>query len=67
MAQESEDPNDIEWSVPNGNNHQRLTDEKCSDVQDPMPEVALPPVDRGKEAWLFLTACWTVQFLIYGV
>ncbi|KAF2176508.1 MFS general substrate transporter [Zopfia rhizophila CBS 207.26] len=26
----------------------------------------LPPVDGGKDAWLFLAACWVVELLIFG-
>ncbi|KAI0442226.1 major facilitator superfamily domain-containing protein [Xylaria telfairii] len=30
------------------------------------PEFSLPPVDGGKEAWLFLAACFVVDALIFG-
>lgn len=30
-------------------------------------EDSVAPADRGKEAWFFLSACWAVQFLIYGM
>ncbi|KAI0862726.1 MFS general substrate transporter [Xylaria cubensis] len=30
------------------------------------PEFSLPPVDGGKEAWLFLAACFVVDSLIFG-
>jgi hypothetical protein len=26
----------------------------------------LPPVDRGKDAWLFLTACFVMEALVWG-
>ncbi|KAF2469223.1 MFS general substrate transporter [Lindgomyces ingoldianus] len=29
-------------------------------------EFSLPPVDTGKEAWLFLGACWAIEALVYG-
>lgn len=29
-------------------------------------EFSLPPVDTGKEAWLFLTACWFVEAFTFG-
>jgi hypothetical protein len=39
-------------------------------VQDAHPparhEFSLPPVDRGKDAWLFLAACWAVEALVWG-
>lgn len=28
---------------------------------------SLPPVDRGKDAWLFLAACFTVEALTWGM
>ncbi|KAI4595711.1 hypothetical protein KJ359_006702 [Pestalotiopsis sp. 9143b] len=36
---------------------------------EPQPasaEFSLPPVDTGKEAWLFLTACWFVEAFTFG-
>lgn len=30
-------------------------------------EFSLPPVDRGKDAWLFLAACFTVEALVWGM
>jgi hypothetical protein len=27
---------------------------------------SLPPVDTGREAWLFLTACWFVEAFTFG-
>ena len=35
------------------------------DVRHEFP--ALPPVDRGKDAWLFLGACFMVEALIWGM
>ncbi|KAK8126698.1 uncharacterized protein PG998_002457 [Apiospora kogelbergensis] len=29
-------------------------------------EFSLPPVDTGKDAWLFLAACWAVEALVWG-
>jgi len=29
-------------------------------------EFSLPPVDRGKDAWLFLAACFVVEALVWG-
>jgi hypothetical protein len=26
----------------------------------------LPPVDGGKDAWLFLTACFIIEALVWG-
>ncbi|KAG9236766.1 MFS monocarboxylate transporter [Amylocarpus encephaloides] len=30
------------------------------------PEFSLPPADSGKDAWLFLTACFILEALIWG-
>lgn len=30
-------------------------------------EFSLPPVDRGKDAWLFLAACFIVEALVWGM
>ncbi|KAK6863944.1 hypothetical protein PG995_000472 [Apiospora arundinis] len=29
-------------------------------------EFSLPPVDTGRDAWLFLAACWAVEALVWG-
>jgi hypothetical protein len=29
-------------------------------------EFSLPPVDTGKQAWLFLAACWGVEAMTFG-
>lgn len=29
-------------------------------------EFSLPPVDTGRQAWLFLAACWGVEALTFG-
>ncbi|KAF2460123.1 putative MFS monocarboxylate transporter [Lineolata rhizophorae] len=30
------------------------------------PEFALPPADRGKDAWMFLCACFIVEAMVWG-
>lgn len=30
-------------------------------------EMNLPPVDRGRRAWLFLAACFVIEALIWGM
>ncbi|KAH8673617.1 major facilitator superfamily domain-containing protein [Xylariales sp. PMI_506] len=32
----------------------------------PRQEFSLPPADKGKDAWLFLAACWAVEAVIWG-
>jgi hypothetical protein len=29
-------------------------------------EFSLPPIDSGKDAWLFLAACWAVEAVVWG-
>lgn len=35
-------------------------------ISDPH-EINLPPVDTGKQAWLFLAACFIFEALIWGI
>jgi len=37
-----------------------------AESQVPNSEFSLPPVDTGKEAWLFLAACWGVEAVTFG-
>lgn len=30
------------------------------------PQTALPPLDRGKDAWLVLAACCVLEALVWG-
>lgn len=40
---------------------------EITDSQIPVTEFAsLPPVDTGKQAWLFLAACWGVEAVTFG-
>ena len=32
----------------------------------PHHEFSLPPVDTGKDAWLFLAACFVIEALVWG-
>ncbi|KAL2282895.1 hypothetical protein FJTKL_10270 [Diaporthe vaccinii] len=34
--------------------------------QGPHREFSLPPVDTGKDAWLFLAACFVIEALVWG-
>ncbi|KAF7529170.1 hypothetical protein G7054_g9942 [Neopestalotiopsis clavispora] len=37
-----------------------------NDTETTEQEFSLPPTDGGKDAWLFLAACWSVEALIWG-
>ncbi|KAI0910460.1 MFS general substrate transporter [Ustulina deusta] len=43
-----------------------LPEQGVDESPDGNPEFSLPPVDGGKEAWLFLAACFVVDALIWG-
>lgn len=47
---------------------QQLTDHSpdSSETQTLGEESSLPPVDRGRDAWLFLAACWVVEAITFG-
>lgn len=34
--------------------------------QSPHHEFSLPPVDTGRDAWLFLAACFVIEALVWG-
>ncbi len=44
-----------------------LPEQGVDESPDGNPEFSLPPVDGGKEAWLFLAACFVVDALIWGM
>ena len=54
-----------------GKVEQQDTQACCSEllptVCTPVSEDCVARADAGKEAWFFLSACWAVQFLIYGM
>ncbi|KAH8879903.1 MFS general substrate transporter [Thozetella sp. PMI_491] len=41
-------------------------DETAVEPHDPRHEFSLPPVDGGKDAWLFLAACFMIEGLVWG-
>ncbi|RFU35520.1 hypothetical protein B7463_g820, partial [Scytalidium lignicola] len=45
--------------------HDGLTSQSC-DVSPSRSMAYLPPTDRGKDAWLFLTGCFFVETLLWG-
>lgn len=40
---------------------------KGEDTQGRHEFAVLPPVDRGKDAWLFLGACFVIEALVWGI
>lgn len=66
------EPNNSELSMlsPEGNPVSVPRDEAAADFdRDRVPEheFSLPPVDGGKDAWLFLTAAFIVEVLVWGM
>lgn len=43
-----------------------IGDDDSSETQTPREEPSLPRVDGGKDAWLFLAACWVVEAITFG-
>lgn len=66
MAQGSVELDYLDTGTSNNVVQQQHTQNNSSEPQAPRPEFSLPPVDRGKEAWLFLAACWAVEALVFG-
>lgn len=46
--------------------HSRSPPTDVNDGQVTRQEFSLPPVDTGKDAWLFLAACWVVEAVTFG-
>ena len=42
------------------------TPQADSQPEDGRQEFSLPPVDGGKDAWLFLAACFAIEALVWG-
>jgi hypothetical protein len=66
MAQSSVELRHLNAGTSNHNAEQQHTLRTSSEPQIPSVEFSLPPVDGGKEAWLFLAACWVVEAFTFG-
>lgn len=66
MAQGSIELNDLDAGCLNNTAQQRVMQPRNAEAQAPNAEFSLPPVDTGKEAWLFLAACWVVEAVTFG-
>lgn len=47
-------------------NHPRLIEDSGDRNSSTPNDSSLPPVDEGKDAWLFLAACFVVEALVWG-
>ena len=56
IGQSSRDPQ------PTNNTREML----ASNESTPRQEFSLPPVDGGKDAWLFLAGCFMIEALVWG-
>ncbi|KAJ4294561.1 hypothetical protein N0V90_008252 [Kalmusia sp. IMI 367209] len=67
MAQSSIELRSLDAGTPKNDDRQQQILNSSSEPLDSVAEFAsLPPVDTGKEAWLFLAACWGVEAVTFG-
>jgi hypothetical protein len=66
MAQRSVELHGLDAGTSKDVAQQQHAQSNGSEPQSPSAESSLPPVDRGKEAWLLLAACWVVEALTFG-
>jgi hypothetical protein len=68
MAQWFVEPRHLDAATMNSVTQHQDAQDDSSERQPLIPksDFSLPSVDGGKEAWLFLTACWTVEALTFG-
>lgn len=52
--------------LPGEHQHEQHEQHDSSETQASGEESSLPLVDRGKDAWLFLAACWAVEAITFG-
>lgn len=50
-----------------GQNEEADTLNENSELPGQNDESGLPPVDQGKQAWLFLAACYVIEAVTFGV
>ncbi|KAF2762356.1 MFS general substrate transporter [Pseudovirgaria hyperparasitica] len=53
-------------ATPNASGRREEHTERTSLFHHPKTEADIPPADTGKQAWLFLSACWVFEAMIYG-
>jgi hypothetical protein len=66
MAQSSVELRHLNAGTSNHNAERQHALRNSPETQTPSVEFSLPPVDGGKEAWLFLAACWVVEAFTFG-
>jgi hypothetical protein len=66
MARTSVELHHFDASTSNGETQLQNTPNENSEPQTSNTEFSLPPVDTGKQAWLFLAACWGVEAVTFG-
>ncbi|KAF2228895.1 hypothetical protein EV356DRAFT_521883 [Viridothelium virens] len=66
MVQGSTKSYNLDTGILTGDAQQQHTQNSSSEAPAPELGVSLPSVDTGKEAWLFLTACWGVEADYYS-
>ena len=66
MAQESAELNDRDAGRSNDVAQQQYAPNNSSHLRNPYSGFSLPSVDGGKEARLFLAACWVAEAFVFG-
>jgi hypothetical protein len=66
MVQGSLELNELDHGRPNDAVEQEYAPNDRPVLRHTSSGRALPPVDRGKEAWLFIAACWAVEAFVFG-
>ena len=57
---------DVELTSLRGNNFETAPDTDDATAFAGVETVPLPPMDGGRQAWLFLAACFILEGLIWG-
>jgi hypothetical protein len=66
MDHESMELQGLNMGTSNGVVQRQDGQDNSPEPQASNAEFSLPPVDTGKEAWLFLAACWVVEAFTFG-
>jgi hypothetical protein len=66
MAQKPIELNELELAGSNDVAQQQSTAKDGPSLEPSSSDPSLPPVDGGKQAWLFLAACWVVEAFVFG-
>jgi hypothetical protein len=66
MAQKPIELNELDLAGSNDVAQQQSIANDGPSLEPLSSDPSLPPVDGGKQAWLFLAACWVVEAFVFG-